>query len=63
VLRLLVRRRRSEVVKDVEVLVLHHQLAVLGRQEQRSPLRPADRAYLAALARPTRLAQPAQSRV
>src|ERR671936_3207779 len=51
VLRLLVRHRRSEFAKDVELLVLRHQLAVLGRQEPRSPLRPADRAFLAALAR------------
>jgi putative transposase len=33
VLRLLVRRRRSEFAKDVELLVLWHQLAVLGREE------------------------------
>jgi putative transposase len=50
-LRLLVRRRRSEFAKDVELLVLRHQLVVLGRQERRSSLRPADRALLAALAR------------
>jgi putative transposase len=51
VLRLLVRGRRSEFAKDVELLVLRHQLAVLGRQELCAPLRPADRAFLAALAR------------
>jgi putative transposase len=51
VLRLLVGRRRSEVAKDVELLVLRHQLAVLERQEKRPALRPADRAFLAALAR------------
>jgi putative transposase len=51
VLRLLVRGRRSEFAKDVELLVLRHQLAVLGRQERRPRLRPADRALFAALAR------------
>jgi len=50
-LRLLVRRRRSEFAKDVELLVLRHQLVVLGRQQRRPSLRPADRALLAALAR------------
>jgi hypothetical protein len=51
VLRLLVRRRRSEFAKDVELLVLRHQLMVLGRQRRRPSLRLADRALLAALAR------------
>ena len=51
VLRLLVRGRSSEFAKDVELLVLRHQLVVLGRQTGRPPLRPADRAFLAALAR------------
>src|SRR6266536_335802 len=51
VLRLPVRGRRSEFAKALELLVLRHQLAVLGRQERRSLLRPADRALLAALAR------------
>jgi hypothetical protein len=32
VLRLLVRRRSSEFAKDVELLVLRHQLVVLSRQ-------------------------------
>jgi hypothetical protein len=52
VLRLLVSGRRSEFAKDVELLVLRHQLVVPGRQQRRpSPLRPADRAFLAALTR------------
>src|ERR671936_2068885 len=50
-LRLLVRGRRSEFAKDVELLVLRHQLAVLVRQERHPRLRRVDRALLAALAR------------
>ena len=51
VLRLVVGSRRSEFAQDLELLVLRHQLIVLGRQEGRLALRPADRALLAALAR------------
>jgi putative transposase len=51
VLRLLVRRRSSAFAKDVELLVLRHQLVVLRRQQPRPALRPTDRALLAALAR------------
>ena len=50
-LRLLVGGRRDEFAKDVELLVLRHQLAVLGRQQPRSSLRAEDRAFLAALTR------------
>jgi putative transposase len=51
VLRLLVGGRRGEFVKDIELLVLRHQLVVLGRQQTRPSFRAADRAFLAALAR------------
>jgi len=50
-LRLLVRGRRSEFAKDVELLVLRHQLAVLRRQQPRPHVRATDRAFLAALSR------------
>jgi putative transposase len=51
VLRLLAGRWRSEFAKDVELLVLRHQLVVLGREQARPSFRAADRAFLAALAR------------
>ena len=51
VLRLLVRSRSSEFAKYIELLVLRHQLVVLSRQSCRPPLRPADRVFVAALAR------------
>jgi putative transposase len=50
-LRLLVRGRRGEFAKDVELLVLRHQLLVLRRQQPRPSFRAADRAFLAALSR------------
>ena len=51
VLKLLVGRRRNEFAKDVELMVLRHQLVVFGRQAARPSLRPVDRAFLAALVR------------
>jgi putative transposase len=50
-LELLVLRMRSEREKEIEILVLRHQLQVLERQVARPQLRPADRALLAAFSR------------
>jgi hypothetical protein len=50
-LQLLVLLARSDTAKDLEILVLRHQLAVLRRQIARPRLEPADRALLAALSR------------
>ena len=54
VIDLLVLRSRSDRSKDVEILVLRHQLAVLHRQLARPRFEPADRALLTALARVVR---------
>src|SRR5438034_1451875 len=44
-------RCRSDAANEVEILVLRHELAVLRRQMARPSCRPADRMFLAALAR------------
>src|SRR4051812_7716122 len=46
----LVRSRRGLDVKDIELLVLRHELEILRRQVGRPTLRPVDRALLAAAA-------------
>ena len=51
VIDLLVLRGRTDRSKDVEILVLRHQLAVLRRQSARPRFEPEDRAILTALAR------------
>ena len=48
---LLALRGRSDAAKDLEILILRHQLAVLRRQAPRPRFEPADRALLAALSR------------
>src|SRR5437867_10141201 len=47
----MVLRRRSEREKEIEILLLRHQLRVLERQVARPTLTPADRALLAAFSR------------
>jgi putative transposase len=42
---------RSDAAKDLEILVLRHQLTVLRRQVTRPRLQPMDRALLAAVSR------------
>ncbi|WP_221640167.1 hypothetical protein [Actinoallomurus bryophytorum] len=44
-------RIRGDAAKDIEILVLRHQLAVLRRQVDRPALEPADRVLLTALSR------------
>jgi putative transposase len=42
---------RGDAAKDLEILVLRHQLTVLRRQTPRPRLEPADRVLLAAVSR------------
>jgi hypothetical protein len=50
-IQLLAQLARGDAAKDLEILVLRHQLAVLRRQTPRPKLEPADRALLAAISR------------
>ena len=50
-IQLLVQLARGDAAKELEILVLHHQLTVLGRQTPRPKLEPTDRALLAAISR------------
>jgi putative transposase len=50
-IQLLVLLACSDAAKDLEILVLRHQLTVLRRQTPRPKLEPADRALLAAISR------------
>jgi hypothetical protein len=51
VLQMLTQLARDGGAKDVEILVLRHQVSVLRRQVHRPDLEPADRVVLAALSR------------
>jgi hypothetical protein len=50
-LQLVVLSGRSERSKELEILLLRHELAIVRRQSRRARLRPVDRAIFAALAR------------
>jgi putative transposase len=50
-IQLLVLIARGDAAKDLELMVLRHQLGVLRRQVPRPKLEPADRALLAAISR------------
>jgi len=51
VLQIAALRLRSQEFKELEIVVLRHELAVLRRQVGRPELRPADRVFLAAASR------------
>jgi hypothetical protein len=50
-LQLVLLRPRSEGFKELEIMVLRHELSVLRRQAGRAQLRPSDRLFLAAASR------------
>jgi len=50
-LQLVLLRQRSEGFKELEIVVLRHELSVLRRQSGRPQLRPSDRLFLAAASR------------
>jgi hypothetical protein len=51
ILQMLTQLARDGGAKDVELLVLRHEVTVLRRQVHRPPLQPADRVVLAVLSR------------
>jgi putative transposase len=51
VLELVLLRSRSDESKELEIVVLRHQLHVLRRQVSRAQPKPADRFFLAAASR------------